>query len=53
MSRQTFQSEVKGCALGDDTIGYDCRTESVNFQNRENSEVICDELERELSELLE
>ena len=49
-------SVVKGCVLGDDTIGYDCRTDNVNFQNRENSEVIfdeCDELEGELSELLE
>ena len=32
---------VKGCVLGDDTIGYDCRTDNVNFQNRENSEVMC------------
>ena len=34
-------SEIKGCVLGDDTIGYDCRTDNVNFQNRENSEVKC------------
>ena len=33
-------SVVKGCVLGDDTIGYDCRTDNVNFQNRENSEVM-------------
>ena len=37
MSEKNF----KGCVLGDNTIGYDCRNDNVNFQNRENSEVMC------------